>query len=73
MSEKFGKAFQDRMEAEQPGWYAAKRDYEDAKRDFEEYQRDEYLRLVNGAVYEIRSLAGRPIPEELALNQKKGT
>ncbi len=59
MSERFGKAFQDRMEAEQPGWLAQKRDYEDAKRYFEEYQRNEYLRLVNNAVCEIRGLTDR--------------
>lgn len=70
MSERFGKAFQDRMEAELPGLHAAKRDYE-------EYQKNEYLRLVNSAVCEIRSLAdgimaaGEGIEAHIATGRKE--
>lgn len=50
MSERFGRVFRDRVEAELPRLHAA-------KRNFEEYQKNEYLRRVNSAVCEIRSLA----------------
>ncbi|MCM1026016.1 MAG: hypothetical protein NC432_06245 [Roseburia sp.] len=52
MTERFGEAFQERMEREQPDLYAA-------KREFEECFQKEYVHLVNSAVCRIRSLTDR--------------